>query len=73
MHPVNNRYEVKHRNEHIAECKARWLNVNVKVSPATSGPTSKKWIQDLKSCFNDDEFKAQVLLRTLPASFAANI
>lgn len=56
--------DAKSWTEHIAEFESRWTNVNSKVSTATN--TSKPWIQGLQLAFSDAEFKAHLLLRTLP-------
>jgi len=71
MHRVNQildmkKDESKSWNEHIAEFELRWAHVNLKVSTATD--TSKPWIQGLKLAFSDLEFKAHLLLRTLPST-----
>jgi len=69
IYPVNQVFDMKKTDakswtEHIAEFESRWTNVNSKVSTATT--TSKPWIQGLQLAFSDAEFKAHLLLRTLP-------
>jgi len=69
IYPVNQVFDMKKTDakswsEHITEFESRWTNVNSKVSTATT--TSKLWIQSLQLAFSDAEFKAHLLLRTLP-------
>ena len=71
IHPVNTLFdykkdEAKSWQEHVSEFESLLTIVNSKV--ATADSSSKPWLQGLKQCFADDEFKAHLLLRTLPRS-----
>ena len=72
MHLVNAILDMKKEDStswssHIEGFESRWSIVNAKVSTASS--TSKPpWLEGLKLCFNDQVFKAHLLLRTLPSS-----
>ena len=69
IHPVNAIFDMKKEestpwNSHITEFESRWTVVNSKVSASTT--ESESWLQGLKLCFNDQKFKAHLLLLTLP-------
>jgi hypothetical protein len=71
IHPVNAIFDMRKDENtsmllHITEFESKWTVVNTKVSNASS--TDKDWLQGLKLCFNDPEFKAHLLLRTLPSN-----
>ena len=68
IHPINQIFDFKKSassswNEYIMEFETLWTAVNTKTSAANRN--SKQWIQ---SAFTDGEFKAHLLLRTLPSS-----
>ena len=58
--------ESKSWNEHIAEFESRWTTANSRLSTATTN--SKAWIRGLQLAFSDEEFKAHLLLSTLPST-----
>ena len=71
IHPINQIFDLKKSttsswNEHIIEFETLWTAVNTKTS--TGDPNSKQWIRGLKQAFANEEFKAHLLLRTLPSS-----
>jgi len=71
IYPINQvlymqKDESKTWNEHIAEFESRWTNANSKV--ATTTTDSKAWIRGFQLVFSDEEFKAHLLLSTLPST-----
>ena len=71
IYPINQvlymqKDESKTWNEHITEFESRWTNANSKVATATKD--SKAWIHGFQSVFSDEEFKAHLLLSTLPST-----
>lgn len=73
MHPINALLDLKKDESttwqaHIADFEARWNTIVTKVSSADS--SSKAWLQGLRQCFSDTEYKAHLLLRTVPASLS---
>lgn len=74
IHPVSVVFDFKKDsstswNEHITQFETHFTTVTTKLSTVTS--TDKEWQRGLKQSFADQEFKAHLLLCTLPASYNA--
>jgi len=69
IHPVSAVFDFKKDpsttwNEHIAQYESRYTTVTSKLSTITT--TDKAWQRGLKDAFANQEFKAHLLLRSLP-------